>query len=312
MSGSAGSPRGGSTGPLRAHRLKGLLLATAGVALVATNFVTAKYALAEYNSFTILPLWFVGPILAGTVYIMGYGSAWRVQVRRNLWSLLGIGVCNGLSVLLVFAGLDRLDPSVTAFLGRSGALYSIILAYIFLGERFGIRCLSGMALVLAGVVVITYRSGASELLGIVLVLTGFVFTSLNFFIGKKVTSATNPVVLIWMRAMASLGVVVIAAIVSGRFAWHFSAPHLIVLAAGSLIGPFAGQILSFYSLRYIGLSELEILRATQPLLVVVYSLVFLGMLPTLHQGIGGAVVVMGVLLLVASRSVERTDISATS
>ncbi len=295
----------GSTGSLRAERPKGLLLATGGVALVAANFVTVKYALAEYNSFTMLPLWFVGPILAGTVYIVRYRPAWRVQVRRNLWPLLGIGACSGCSASLIFAGLDRLDPSVTAFLARSGALYSIILAYIFLGERFGVRCLSGMALVLAGVVVITYRSGASELLGIVLVLAGYVFASLNFLIAKKLASATNPVVLIWMRAMASLAVVVIAAIISGRFAWHFSAPHLIVLAGGSLLGPFAGQMLSFYSLRYIGLAELEIMRATQPLFVLVYSLVFLGMLPGLRESLGGVVVVVGVILLVSARSVER-------
>ena len=297
---------------LRKRRLRGLLIAVLGVGLVSTNFVTGKYALAEYNSFTVLPLWFIGPILAGAVYIMGYGGAWRVQVRRNLWPLLGIGVCNGLSVLLIFAGLDHLDPSVTAFLGRSGALYSIILAYILLGERFSFRGLSGMAAVLAGVGVITYHSSASELVGIVLVLLGYVLVSLNLLIGKKVTLATNPVVLVWVRAMASLAVVLIAAVISGRFALHFSASHLIVLGAGSLIGPFLGQVLSFYSLRYIGLSELEVLRATQPLFVLVYSLVFLDMVPGLRQGLGGVVVVVGVILLVSARSVERAPLPAIS
>jgi len=93
---------------------------------------------------------------------------------------------------------------------------------------------------------------------------------------------------------------------------HFSLPHLSVLVGGAMIGPLLGQMLCFYSMRYIGLSEMEIMRAMQPLIVLFYSLVFLGMLPTLRQGIGGAVVVMGVLLLVASRSVERTDISSAS
>ncbi len=69
---------------LRKRRFRGLLIAVLGVALVSTNFVTGKYALAEYNSFTVLPLWFIGPILAGTVYIMGYGGAWRVRCRNRL------------------------------------------------------------------------------------------------------------------------------------------------------------------------------------------------------------------------------------
>ncbi len=44
--------------------------------------------------------------------------------------------------------------------------------------------------------------------------------------------------------------------------------------------------------------------------MLAYSLVFLGMLPTLRQGIGGAVVVVGVLLLTRARSLERDKSSA--
>jgi len=212
-------------------------------------------------------------------------------VQRNLWSLVGVGLANGVAAALIFGGLSYLDPSVAAFLGRSGALYSIILGYAVLGERFSRRCLGGMVLILAGVGVITYSSGAAQLLGIVLVLVGYVFR---------------------MRSVLSLGVAIVLAVLSGRFDLHFSLPHLSVLVGGAMIGPLLGQMLCFYSMRYIGLSELEIMRATQPLIVLAYSLVFLGMLPTLRQGIGGAVVVMGVLLLVASRSVERTDISSAS
>lgn len=81
-----------------------------------------------------------------------------------------------------------------------------------------------------------------------------------------------------------------------------------MLVLGALIGPFLGQIVCFYSMRYIGLSELELVRALQPLMVLVYALVFLGMLPNLHQGLGGVVAVVGVILLVRARSVERAPL----
>jgi len=167
-----------------------------------------------------------------------------------------------------------------------------------------------MVLILAGVGVITYSSSGAQLLGIVLVLVGYVFESVSYLLGKQVTNSTNPVVLIWTRSVGSLVVAIVIAALSGGFHWHFSLPHLSVLVGGAMAGPLLGQMMCFYSMRYIGLSELEIVRATQPLIVLVYSLVFLGMLPTLRQGIGGMVVVIGVLLLVGSRSVERTDISA--
>jgi len=293
-------------------RFKGLALAGGGVLFVSANFVTVKYVLSEYNLFTFLPLWFIVASLASTTWIMAGRLPWRAQLQRNLWSLVGIGLTNGVAAALVFSGLSYLDPSVTAFLARSGALYSIILGYTVLGERFSRRCGAGMVLILAGVGVITYSSGAAQFLGIVLVLVGYVFGSLNYLLGKQVTKTTNPVVLIWARSAGSLMVAIVIAAASGRFELHLSVPHLTVLVGGAMIGPLLGQMLCFYSMRYIGLSELEIMRATQPLIVLAYSLVFLGMLPTLRQGIGGAVVVVGVLLLLGSRSVERTDILSAS
>ena len=296
----------------RATRFKGLALAVGGVLFISANFVTVKYVLSEYNFFTFLPLWFMIASLARTICGIATRPPWRAQLRRNLWPLVVVGLANGVGSALVFGGLSYLDPSVTAFLGRSGTLYSIILGYVALGERFDCRSGAGMVLILAGVGVISYSSSVAELVGIVLVLVGCVFVSFNYLFGKQVTKSTHPLVLIWMRSTLSFAIAIVIAAVSGRFELHLSVPHLSVLVLGALLGPFLGQMLCFYSMRYIGLSELEILRATQPLIVLIYSLVFLGMLPTLHQGIGGAVVVMGVLLLVGSRSVERTEIPSAS
>jgi len=296
----------------RASRLKGLALAIAGVLFVAANFVTVKYVLSEYNLFTFLPLWFLAAALASTVWLVAIRPPWRAQLQRNLWPLVVAGLASGVGTALVFGGLSYLDPSVTAFLGRSGTLYSLILGYVALGERFGRRSGAGMVLILAGVGVITYSSSAAELVGIVLVLVGCVFISFSYLFGKQVTKSTHPLVLIWMRSTLSFAIAIVIAAVSGRFELHLSVPHLSVLVLGALLGPFLGQMLCFYSMRYIGLSELEIMRATQPLIVLIYSLVFLGMLPALHQGIGGVVVVMGVLLLVGSRPVERTEIPSAS
>jgi len=292
----------------RASRLKGLMLAIGGVLFIAANFVTVKYILSAYNVFTFLPLWFAVALIVATVAAMVSRPPWQAQLRRNFWRLSGVGLTNGVAAALIFGALKYLDPSVTAFLGRSGTLYSVIFGYVLLGERFSRRCAAGMGFVLLGVSIITYSSAPAQLVGIVLVLVGYVFVSLSYLLGKEVTKSTNPIVLVWMRSAGSLVVAIVIAAASGRFELHLSVPHLTVLVVGAMMGPFIGQMLCLYSMRYIGLSEMEMGRATQPLFVLIYSLIFLGMLPTLRQGIGGAVVVMGVLLLVGSHSVERTDI----
>ncbi len=100
-------------------------------------------------------------------------------MQRNLWSLVGVGLANGVAAALIFGGLSYLDPSVTAFLARSGTLCSIVLGYAVLGERFSGRCGIGMVLILSGVGVITYSSSEAQLLGIVLVLVGYVFDAVG-------------------------------------------------------------------------------------------------------------------------------------
>lgn len=291
-------------------RLKGLVLAIGGVLFIATNFVTVKYILSAYNVFTFLPLWFLVALLVATVAGMVSRPPWQAQLRRNFWWLSGIGLTNGVAAGLIFGALNYLDPSVAAFIARSGTLYSIVFGYVLLGERFSRRCVAGMAIVILGVGIITCRSAPAQLVGIILVLVGYMFASLSYLLGKKVTKSTDPVVLIWMRSVGSLAVAIALAAFSGRFQWHLSVSHLAVLAGGAVLGPFLGQMLCLYSMRYIGLSEMEMGRATQPLFVLIYSLIFLGMLPTAREALGGLVVIVGVVVLVRSRSVETTDISS--
>ncbi len=290
---------------LRQRRLRGLLIAIVGVVLVSTNFVTAKYALRGVRPSTFIPLWFGFVALYCGGYLVIRRPPWLAQVRRNFRPLVAMALCNSLWSVGFFFGIQWLDPTVASFLARSGTLYSILLGYLLLGERFRGGSLAGIVLVLGGVGAITYSSGTAQLLGIGLMLGGYFFGSLNFLFGKRVIETTDAVVVNLLRAMGSLVVGLAIALASGGLQTAIEWPYLLAIVLGALFGEFIANALCFYSLRFIGLSELEILRATQPLLVVVYSLVFLGMLPGLRQSLGGVVVLAGVVLMVLGRPVEQ-------
>jgi len=294
------------------RRRRGILMALGGVSVASTNFVTIKYALCGVNPFTFLPLWFVLTGIYSATYLAVCRVPWRAQLRRHLRPLAIIAVCNGLWGVGFFVALQWLDPTVLSFLNRAGAIYAILLGYFFLGERFAAKAMIGMALILAGVGAITYGSGRAELLGIVLSLTGYFFGSVNFLFTKRIISVVHPVLVSLVRSIGAVvigGIVMIAAgAVQTSFAWQYG----LVLLLGSLFGEFGAYVLIIYSMRFIGLSEMEILRATQPLFVVVYSLVFIGLLPDLRQGLGGIVVVIGVLVLTQAHSVERGKFPAKS
>jgi len=289
----------------RARRLKGLLLAVMGTVLTSTNFVTIKYALRGINPLTFVVIWFGAVSIYGGIYAVLWRPPWGVQLRRNFRPIAVAALLNPLAAIPFWFAMQWLEPTVAAFLILSGTIYSILLGYLFLGERFTLSSSLGMFLALGGIAFMTYHSGRAELFGMALVLGGCLMASLSYMFAKTAIETTDPALIQVSRAVVTAAAGLLLAVALGQihsdFAWHY----LVVALIGAFFGELLAHTVFFYALRFVGLSEQATIAATTPLIVAVYSLIFLGMLPTLHQSIGGTVVVIGVLLLTRARSVER-------
>jgi len=289
----------------RARRLKGLLLAGVGTALAATNFVTIKYALRGINPLTFVVIWFGAVSIYGGIYAVLWRPPWGVQLRRNFRPIAVAALLNPLAAIPFWFAMQWLEPTVAAFLILSGTIYSILLGYLFLGERFTLSSSLGMFLALGGIALMTYHSGRAELFGIALVLGGCFMASLSYMFAKTAIETTDPALIQVSRAVVTAVAGLLLAVALGQFHSDFAWHYLVVALIGAFFGELLAHTVFFYALRFVGLSEQATIAATTPLIVAVYSLIFLGMLPTLHQSIGGTVVVIGVLLLTRARSVER-------
>jgi uncharacterized membrane protein len=75
--------------------------------------------------------------------------------RRGIYWFMLVGFCNGLGVLAMYAALNAGRVSVVSPLVATYPLVTLTLSAIFLREeRFGRRVLLGVALTVAGVVVL--------------------------------------------------------------------------------------------------------------------------------------------------------------
>ena len=291
----------------RRFRRKGILIAIAGTACVSLNFVTAKYAMEALEPLTFVPLWCAAACVYCSVYGLVRRRQWGPQLRRSWKPLLAIGLICAVAATLVFNSLHLLDPTVTSFLARSEVLFMIVLGFTLLGERFTGLSAGGMILALVGMVIISYASGSAQLGPVVMLIVGYLFTSINGLLVKRLAPSTSAVLINWMRVTVTAVVVAVVALSTGHFHIVPSASHLIVLVLGAFFGPFLGQTLYFYALRYIALSELGTLRATQPLFVAVYASVFLGMMPSPKQFVGGIVVIIGAVLMTQGQPAEQVN-----
>ena len=82
-------------------------------------------------------------------------SAVRIDWRRGIAWFAAVGVCNGLGVLAMYAALARGQVSVVSPLAATYPLFTLALSALFLREeKFGARVLLGVAITVAGAVIL--------------------------------------------------------------------------------------------------------------------------------------------------------------
>ena len=75
--------------------------------------------------------------------------------RRGVVWFMAVGFCNGAGMLAMYAALARSPVSVVSPLAATYPLFTLALSALFLREeRFGARVLAGVALTVAGVIVL--------------------------------------------------------------------------------------------------------------------------------------------------------------
>jgi drug/metabolite transporter (DMT)-like permease len=113
-----------------------------------------------------LVLWpepFVAVLVGYTVSCVTIFAASRTLVprdsaplnRRGVVWFMAVGFCNGAGMLAMYAALARSPVSVVSPLAATYPLFTLALSALFLREeRFGTRVLAGVALTVAGVIVL--------------------------------------------------------------------------------------------------------------------------------------------------------------
>jgi drug/metabolite transporter (DMT)-like permease len=147
--------RGGSSS--RAWAAWAILLPLAGAAIRGGAQAAVKAGLALWSE----P--FVAVLVGYTVSCATIFAASRTLVpkdaaplnRRGVLWFIAVGFCNGAGMLAMYAALSRSAVSVVSPLAATYPLFTLALSALFLREeRFGGRVLAGVALTVAGVIVL--------------------------------------------------------------------------------------------------------------------------------------------------------------
>ncbi len=288
--------------------LKGFLFALAGSALLASNYIVAKYALGGFRPIAFAFAWVAVSASLMFLVLAVQGKLRQIAVpRRCVKYVVLVGLFGCVNQLTFWAGLTQLDPSFASFLGRFWLLFTILGGIIVLGERLRpVEILAGAVMIAGGCI-----SSFGEW-GVVGEGTALIVIACVAFAGVSVTMKvavphTDPLVLNFYRlAIASLGLGGYV-LFSGGHRFDAGPEHWGALLLGAVLAPCIGVLCVIHSYKYWELSRSTLVFTLQPLIVLPAACLLLRQYPSAQQLLGGSVILAGGLWLVLVHGWRRGE-----
>jgi drug/metabolite transporter (DMT)-like permease len=302
------------------HTLSWLLLILANI-LWACSYVAAKYALSDISVFMMNALRMVIAAIVLLPFLMVMRKDLKLT-RRDLPQLALLAFI-GLVInkTLEFGGLSLSTASDVALLITSETIYTAVLSWLLLRERF--KPLTGVALLLGfvGVYLIVERSlipnipaggGILRMVGDLMVVLGLIFEAFYTVRGKALLVKHSPLLI---TAATIVGSAVFWIPIAGGDIL-FNGWHSLSLAAwlGVIWLALMSTVIAYFA-WFKGLAEIDGSAAAstlfiQPLLGTVLAIVLLHdqLLPTTI--VGGLLIIASVYLISRSSRVSPGDTPA--
>jgi drug/metabolite transporter (DMT)-like permease len=277
--------------------LKGYALAGTAYLSGAVGSIGSKVFINASSLETTVLLWY----FAGGVLSLGMAFALKGGIDLDalfgrIRTYLGISIIMTIAALCWFASIDLAGPSVATFVSQLGIVIGVLLGAIVLRERLTLLDGMGSALAIAGAMTMTYQSGETVVLGVLLALVTSVGWALQSLLVKRYVATIDKVDLLLVRSVTMcVGVLGLSAVTRG-----LTSPSIWLVPASFVLAGFgfvAVNFLIYHALSYTALAKVSVMSVIEPLAVVVGSLVVFGDVPGPTQLTGGLLILIGVSLI---------------
>lgn len=277
-------------------------------AFVSSLSAGTAIVVAKWNLESITPLLMnAGIFLVGaTVLVLSVLLSHRRKLALSHspagWGWIGaITATSLLAVFSFWTGVQKMDPSLAAFLARSEVPIAIFLGVLFLKERFNVYETMGAVLSFSGIVIMKMTIRVEYTDGFWWVLAGATFFGVTEFVSKKAVRHVEPVTLTTIRNvfMATVFWIVFVTVDGDTEGIDVVWPG--VLALG-MLGPIVSRVAYLSALRRLELSKVAIISQSQPVFVLLIALLVFGQLPTFREFTGGLCLMIGSLMMILGRT----------
>ena len=222
-------------------------------------------------------------------YFKSIRGNWRKVALMSLFSVVGS--------LLYTYGISLYGPVNATFIVQFTAVFTILFGVVFFYERFTLLEAVGVVVAIVGVFVLAYGDLSLEAVGTAVLLGAALFFASANSLSKMYVKNLNPIALAGGNSMLMFLFITTYTVLTGKLETAFSSETVVYAALGAVTGVVLSFILFFKALQVFEVSKAAAIRTIEPFLTAIFSFVILALTPTANQLLGGALIVLGVVIL---------------
>jgi len=222
------------------------------------------------------------------------------SLARKEFGLLALGgLCLAIHFGAWIASLKYIPIATSVVLVNSHPLFVVIASYFFLGDRLARRSLLGIAVGLAGMVVMSHNAlnGMQlALKGDVLALIGALAVVGYFIVGRKARPRISLLGYVTPLYAVCSVILLMFVLVSRDALAPYSASVWGNLAALAVVPTIIGHTLFNWAIKHVKPAAISVTFLGEPVVAGLLALIFFGQRPAVATFVGGALVLAGVYL----------------
>ncbi len=268
------------------------------------GFVIAKPAFESFPPILLMGLRFM---FAASILI------WWFPIPRGYLKKIFIAsfIANTLQYSITYSGLNLIDASAAVLLVQTEVPFGVIFAYFMLKEKPTIRALIGIIIAFVGVYILTGSPNLEgKFIGIGLTILGSATWALGQVLVKPLSKEINPLALVaWLALFSAPILIVFSAVLDGNTINYLSNAKfehwIIAIYIGFIMQPITYGCF-YYVLKNNPLYKvLPIVTMGIPPTGLLAAIFLLGEKPTQELFIGGAIIIVGVILIVFTKNEKK-------
>ena len=265
------------------------------------GFVIAKPAFESFPPILLMGLRFM---FAASILI------WWFPIPRGYLKKIFIAsfIANTLQYSITYSGLNLIDASAAVLLVQTEVPFGVIFAYFMLREKPTVRALIGISIAFVGVYILTGSPNLDgKFIGIGLTIIGSATWALGQVLVKPLSKEINPLALVaWLALFSAPILIVFSSIFDGNTINYLSNAKfehwIIAIYIGFIMQPITYGCF-YYVLKNNPLYKvLPIVTMGIPPTGLLAAIFLLGEKPTQELFIGGAIIIIGVILIVFTKN----------